>query len=117
MQLQRAPLATAISLAIFAGTANAAPSYDYVPYFEYFHATEEEIKENDFPSGFSPGKYLTVDASQKPLTDPLFLVVGEQIDPPYARQNPADIIAENRNAITVDNDTWADAIVINGQRD
>ena len=116
MQLQRAPLATAISLAVFAGTAHSAPSYDYVPYYEYHHFTQEEINQDGFLSSLGPnpgGKYLTVDASQNTLSDPLFLVVGTQIESAYERQNPTDIIAENRNAITVDNDTWADAIVVN----
>ncbi|MBR2515005.1 MAG: autotransporter outer membrane beta-barrel domain-containing protein [Halomonas sp.] len=116
MQLQRAPLATAISLAVFASTTNAAPSYDYVPYYEYQYFTQEEIVKDDFLPLLGPnpgGKYLTVDASQNTLNDPLFLVVGTQIESAYERQNPTDIIAENRNALTVDNDTWAKAIVVN----
>lgn len=116
MQLQRSPLATAISLAVFAGTANAAPSYDYVPYYEYQYFTQEEIEQDDFLPSLGPnpgGKYLTVDASQHTLDDPLFLVVGTQIDSAYERQNPTDIIAENRIALTVDNDKWAEAIVVN----
>lgn len=113
----RAPLATAISLTASLSIAHADVNYyGYVPYFEYQYFTQEEITNEDFLSSLGPnprGKYLTVDASQNTLNDPLFLVVGSQIDSAYERQNPTDIIAKNRTALKVDENKWAKAIIFN----
>ncbi|EWG99761.1 hypothetical protein Q427_23115 [Halomonas sp. BC04] len=98
MQLRRTPLAAAISLVALAGIAYAGDDYDYVSYYEY----------SDLD-----GKYLTVDKAAGKLSDPLFLVVGEQLGSTYDRQNPDAIIAKNRMAVEVRGGFWDKAIIVN----
>jgi outer membrane autotransporter protein len=103
MLLRRTPLAIAVSLAALSSVAQAqehgsTETFDHVPYYQY--------------TGFD-GRTLTVDQSQKSLEDPLFLVVGTQLDSPYDRQNPDNIIAENRMAVEVRGGFWDNAIIVN----
>lgn len=123
MIVRRTPLALAISLAAATSTVQAAPTeeesaFGHVPYFQYIYFTEEEFAEfegehHESLGEYTNGKYLTVDKNQEGLDDPLFLVVGTQLDDAYDRQNPSEIVAENRDAVSIVEGTWNKAIIVN----
>ncbi|MDR5907472.1 autotransporter domain-containing protein [Franzmannia qiaohouensis] len=90
--------------------------YGHVPYYEY--QILDQAAELDDGTILPAGPALTVltegGSSQATLENPLFLYVGEfNGDFPYQRQNPQNIIAENRVAIEVRHGIWDNAIIVN----
>lgn len=123
MKLRRTPLAMAISLSATAivglGSAQAlaAPDpYGHVPYYQYIMLEEPATLDDgtELPAGPALTVLTELGSSQATLKDPLFLYVGDfNGDFPYDRQNPDNIIAENRVATEVQGGFWDHAIIVN----
>lgn len=118
MIVRRTPLAAAVSLAMGVSLPALAAEHDgedysYVPKFQYVNLDQWSHHREEGEELHCTGDCFTVDASQYPITDPIFLLVGYQRDGHYERQNPDDIVTENRDAVQIMGGEWNSAILVN----
>ncbi|MGQ4879975.1 autotransporter outer membrane beta-barrel domain-containing protein [Billgrantia sp. LNSP4103-1] len=118
MIVRRTPLAAAVSLAMGATLPALAAEYEgedygYVPKYQYVNLDQWSHHREEGEYLHCTGDCFTVDASQYPITDPIFLLVGLQRDDHYERQNPESIVTLDRDAVQIMGGEWPSAIIAN----